>query len=79
MACILQRKGSDKSLAWRSALVHMDLREAEESMRASEGDDATLLRSARRVLSCRGCVEEAVGQPFRNVRCCDVRAALGGA
>ena len=56
-------------MRWRSALAHMELREAEESMRASGSDDASLLRDARRVLSCLKRVDEIVRQPYRNVKC----------
>ncbi len=56
----------------------MELREAEESMRASGGDDAALLRDARRVLSCRRQVEEVASQAHGNVKCYEWHTGPGG-
>lgn len=75
--CRITKPGMHVNLL--SALAHMELRGAEHSMYASCGDDAALLRSARRVLTCRERITDIACQPFRNVRCCDIPPGHGDA
>lgn len=53
-----------------SAVAHLQLQDAEESMHGKHADDATLLQSAKAVVHCRKVVQQVIAQPSSgNVRC----------
>lgn len=53
-----------------SAVAHLQLQDAEESMHGKHADDAALLQSAKAVVHYRKVVRQVIAQPSSgNVRC----------